>query len=92
VLPGIEEDSMSLNDGGDPIRLSKAPVPKPNILRGKWLFPGRGPGLSVGDRTTLRAGLITYHDVEVVEVIGGDPAILILPETVVTWDVAPNPN
>lgn len=82
---------MSANDGGDPIRLGKEPVPKPSILRGDWLFPNRD-GHSIGDRITITAGVVTYHDVEVIDLISGDPVMRILPDTVATWDVPTGPN
>lgn len=83
---------MSANDGGDPIRLSRAPVPKPHILRGDWAWIAREETDAIGDRITVEAEGVTYHHVEVVDLIGPTPVVRILPETVATWDVAPNPN
>ncbi len=91
---------MSANDGGDPIRLSKAPEPRPRIPRGIVSVPGYG-----GDREnrpvagetadfSLRilddAGAAyeaRYHGARAVSVEDGDNALFdVGPDVVVTWE------
>lgn len=86
---------MSANDGGDPIRLSKAPVEKPEIVRGRmvvWPELLDGPaevGGVVGFTIKRGAFQITTHACRVVAVRENLIHLDVGPDTVVTWDRVP---
>lgn len=83
---------MSYNDGGDPIRLSKAPVEAPPILRGMLKLPR---SYCPHPRETLTwvqmVGDIrlTYHDCKVAALWDDEVVVYVRPETTVTWERVP---
>jgi len=89
---------MSANDGGDSIQLSREPVPKPVIPRGRTLVPAElfNSDRVIGDRVTFswrrKDADLTFHEAPIIGFSFDDVIVDVLPETVVTWDVAPNPN
>lgn len=84
---------MSANDGGDPIRLGKEPVPKPKIPRGRTTVAkmtlDRVPLL--GETGTFfwrrKDADLTYHDVRAIDETATDIVFDVTPYTVVTWEI-----
>jgi hypothetical protein len=89
---------MSANDGGDPIQLSRAPVPKPVIPRGRTSVPKMTLSAVplLGEAATFfwrrEDADLTFHNVRAIDETATDIVFDVTPYTVVTWDVAPNPN
>ena len=93
---------MSANDGGDPIRLSKAALPRPRIPRGIVSVPygpENGENRPVaGERADFSLRVVDdagrpyearYHGALAVSVEDGENARFdVGPEVVVTWDPA----
>lgn len=86
---------MSANDGGPPIRVSREPVDRPRIPRGRTFVPiaifdvPPKPGDIITFPWARRDGFtLTFHDVEVQGMRDSDLIIDIGPEVVVTWDPA----
>lgn len=87
---------MSANDGGDPIRLSKAPVPKPVIPRGRTLVPkvslpmvSPRPG-ELGSFFWRRGEFdLTFYNVRAIDETATDIVFDVTPYTVVTWETDP---
>lgn len=82
---------MSANDGGDPVRLSKAPVERPWIMRGTIYPLEQSPEVRAGDLITFTLGAgqfaVTYHRIEVVAMLGGvQPECFVREDDLVTWE------
>lgn len=90
---------MSANDGGDPVRISRSPIVKPEIPRGLFPLPcgpmGNPSGIKLGEKITFTTEMmlgaehcaVTYHGAEVRDISSAGLVVHVPEDLAVTWEV-----